>query len=108
MPTTEVLKTAKWDPSMGHILTKKPSPIHHLRTANTATVPRFHTYFMKNSIAVRSSIVWNLLTPDLAKTSNFKNNTRMASKSDKLRNLDFQAESPQTMPHNNDSDFLYY
>ena len=32
----------------------------------------------------------------------------MALKSDKLRNLDFQAESPQTMPHNNDNDFLYY
>ena len=25
-----------------------------------------------------------------------------------LVNLDFQAESPQTMPHNNDNDFLYY
>ena len=71
MPATEVLKTAKWDslhlmykvklatlaykifhdctpPSMGHILTKKTSPIHHLRTANTVTVPRFNTYFMKN------------------------------------------------------------
>ena len=71
------------------------SPIHHLRTANTVTVPRFNTYFMKNSIAFRSSIVRNLLTPDLAKTSNFKNYTRMASKSDKLRNLDFQAESPK-------------
>ena len=32
--------------------------------------------------------------PDLAKTSNVKNYTRMASKPDKLRNLDFQAESP--------------
>ena len=30
----------------------------------------------------------------------------MASKSDKLRNLDFQAESSQTMTHNNDNDFL--
>ena len=131
MPTTEVLKTAKWDslyfmykvklatlaykifhdctpPSMGHILTRKTSPIHHLRTANTVTVPRFNTYFMKNSIAFRSSIVWNLLTPDLAKTSSSKNYTRMASKSDKLRNLDFQAESPQTMFHNNDNDYLYY
>ena len=131
MPTTEVLKTAKWDslyfmykvklatlaykifhdctpPSMGHILTRKTSPIHHLRTANTVTVPRFNTYFMKNSIAFRSSIVWNPLTPDLAKTSSSKNYTRMASKSDKLRNLDFQAESPQTMFHNNDNDYLYY
>ena len=92
MPTIEVLKTAKWDslhfmykvklatlaykifhdctpPSMGHILTKKTSPTHHLRTANTVTVPRFHTYFMKNSITFRSSIVWNLLTRDLANTS---------------------------------------
>ena len=62
----------------------------------------------KNSIAFRASIVWNLLTPDLAKTSNVKNYTRMASKSDKLRNLDFQAECPQTMPHNNNDIFLYY
>ena len=63
---------------------------------------------MKKSIAFRASIVWNLLTPDLAKTSNVKNYTRMASKSDKLCNLDFQVESPQTMPHNIDNDFLYY
>ena len=93
---------------MGHILTKKTSPIHHLRTLNTVTVPRFNTYFMKNSIAFRASVVWNLQTPDLAKTSNVKNYTRIASKSDKLRNLDSQAESPQTMPYNNNDNFLYY
>ena len=69
---------------------------------NAVTVPRFNTHLMKNFI------VWNLLSPDLAKTSNVKNYTRMASKSDKLRNLDFQAESPQTMPHNNNDNFLYY
>ena len=92
---------------MGLILTTKTSPIHHLRTTNTVTVPRFNKNFMK-TLAFRASIVWNLLTPDLAKTSNVENYTRMASKSDKLRNIDFQAESPQTMPHNNDNDFLYY
>ena len=48
---------------------------------------------MKNSIAFRASTVWNLLTQDLAKTSNVKNYTRMASKSEKLRNLGFQAFS---------------
>ena len=37
--------------------------------------------------------------------TNVKNYTRMASKSDKLRNLDFHAESPQTMPHNNETIF---
>ena len=50
----------------------------------------------------------NLLTPDLVKTSNVKNYTRMASKCHNLRNLDFQAESPQTMPHNNNDIFLHY
>ena len=91
---------------MGHILTEKTSPMHHLCTTNMVIVPCFNThYFMKHSIAFRASIVWNLLTLDLAKTSNIKNYTRMASKSDKLRNLDFQAESPQTMPHNNNDNF---
>ena len=93
---------------MGHILTKKTSPIHHLRTTNTVTVPRLNTYFMTNSVAFRASIVWNLLAPDLGTTSNVKNYTRMPSKSDKLRNLDFQAESPQTMPHDIENDFPYY
>jgi len=111
MPTTEVLKTAKWDflhfmykvklatlaykifhdctpPSMGHILTKMTSSIHHLRTMNTVTVPRFNTYFTKNLIAFRAFILWNLLTLDLAKTSNVKSYTRISSKSDELRNLD--------------------
>ena len=31
---------------------------------------------MKNSIAHRASIVWNLLTPDLAKTFNYRFNAR--------------------------------
>ena len=54
---------------------------------------------MKNSIAHRASVVWSLLTPEVAKTFNVTHYTRMASKSDNLRNLDFRAESPQTMPH---------
>ena len=32
----------------------------------------------------------------------------MACKSDNPRNLDFQAESPQTMPHSYNDNFLYY
>ena len=63
---------------MGHILTKKTSPMHFLRTKNKVIVPLFHTYFMKNSIARahRASIVWNLLTPNLAKTFNYRFNAR--------------------------------
>ena len=65
-------------PSMDHILIQKISPIHHLRTTNTVTVTRFNTYLVKKSIAFIASIVWNLLTPDLAKTPNVKNYIRMA------------------------------
>ena len=90
---------------MEHILTKKTPPMHYLRTKNKVIVPRF-TYFMKNSIARRASIVWNLLTPDLGKTSNVKNYAGMASKSDNLRNSDFRVESSQTMPHNNKDNFF--
>ena len=57
-------------------------------------------------MAHRVSIVWRLLTPDLAKTSNVKNYTRMASKFDNLRNLDFRDEPPQTMPHYNNDNFF--
>ena len=39
----------------------------------------------------------------LAKTFNIKNYVRMASRSDNLRNLDFRAESPQTVPHNDNN-----
>ena len=63
---------------------------------------------MKNLIAHRASIVWNLLTPDLAQTFNVKNYNTMASKSDNLHKLDFRAESPQTMPDNNNNNFFYY
>ena len=50
--------------------------MHFLRTKNKVIVPLFNTYFMKNSMAHRASIVWNLLTPDLAKTFNYRFNAR--------------------------------
>ena len=71
-------------------------------------MPRFNTNLMKNSLAHRASIVRNFLTPELAKTSNVENYTKMASEYDNLRNLDFRAESPQTMPHSDNDIFLYY
>ena len=58
-------------------------------------------------VLLRASIVWNLLTPDLVRTSNIKDYTRMAFKSFKLCNLDFQVGSLQTISHNNNDNFLY-
>ena len=71
-------------------------------------MPRFNIFHEINSIALRAFTVWDLLTPDLIKTFNVKNHTRMVPKSDNLLNLDFRAESSQTMPHNYNNNFLYY
>lgn len=66
---------------------------------NAVIVPHFNTYFMRKFYSIHS--IYCSIFPDLPKTSNVKNYTRMASKSN---NLDFQKESPKTMPHN----FLHY
>lgn len=67
MPTAEVHKIAEWDSlhffykvklatlackifynctplSMGYILTKKTTPMHHVRAMNTVIVPRFNIF----------------------------------------------------------------
>ena len=129
MPSVDVLKEAKWDSlfsmykvrlatlaykffndcapaSMDHILVKNDR-MYNLRNRNKVIVPRFNSYYMKNSIAHRASIVWNLLTPNLPVDYNVKNFTSMVTKSKALYNLDYGAESPQTTPHNNDN-FIYY
>ena len=95
-------------PRGSDVLTKNTSPMHYLRTKNKVIVPRFNIFHEINSIALRAFTVWDLLTPDLTKTFNVKNHTRMPPKSDNLRNLDFRAESSQTMPHNDNDHFLYY
>ena len=85
---------------MGHILTPKNSPKNHLRTKNKVKVPRFNTYCMKNSLAFRA--IQSI-------QSNNMNYTKIASKFNNLSNLDFQVESPQTVPqNNNDNFFLFY
>ena len=85
MPSEEVRKTANWDslfdtykvkmatliyniynritPScLEHIIQRKESK-YDLRHQHRVSVQRFETYYMKNSISYRGSIVWNLLEP---------------------------------------------
>ena len=52
----------------------------------------FETYYMKNSISYRGSIVWNLLEPSAVSASDY---AKRAKKSHALRNLNFNEESPQ-------------
>ena len=85
MPSEDVRKTANWDslfdtykvkiatliyniynritPScLEHIIQRKESK-YDLRHQHRVSVQRFETYYMKNSISYRGSIVWNLLEP---------------------------------------------
>ena len=64
---------------------------------------RFETYYMKNSISYRGSIVWNLLEPSAVSARDYE---KRVIKSPALRNLNFSEESPQ-MGSQIDSDFVF-
>lgn len=80
--------------------------MHNLCTEDKVIVPRIKTYFMINFIAHRASLVWNIFTSDLTKTSNVINYTRMVSRSDNLCNLNFWGESPQSTPNYDSNNLL--
>ena len=71
---------------------------YHLRKHLKLEVPRFNTYYMRNSVASRGAIVWNILVPELNDSiDNIKKKVNMAKKSKALQNLDFNCTSPQTL-----------
>ena len=127
MPSEDVRKTANWDslfdtykvkiatliyniynritPScLEHIIQRKESKydLHH---QHRVSVQRFETYYMKNSISYRGSIVWNLLEPSAVSARDY---AKRAKKSHALRNLNFNEESPQMGRPQFDSDFVFY
>ena len=82
------------------------SRIHHqFRIYCKGSVQRFETYYMKNSISYRGSIVWNLLEPSAVSARDY---AKRAKKSHALRNLNFNEESPQMGRPQIDSDFVFY
>ena len=127
MPSEDVRKTANWNslfdtykvkiatliynicnritPScLVHIIQRKESKydLHH---QHRVSVQRFETYYMKNSISYRGSIVWNLLEPSAVSARDY---AKRAKKSHALRNLNFNEESPQMGRPQIDSDFVFY
>ena len=72
-----------------YIVQRKQSKCDHC-------VQRFQTYYMKDSISYRGSIVWNLLELYAVSTSYY---AKRAKKSHTLRNLNFNEESPQMGSH---------
>ena len=70
----------------------------------SVSIQHFETYYMKNSISYRGSIVWNLLEPSAVSARDY---AKRAKKSSALRNLNFNEESLQMGPQI-DSDFIFY
>ena len=127
MSSEDVRKTANWDslfdtykvkiatliyniynritPScLEHIIQRKESK-YDLRHQHRVSVQRFETYYMKNSISYRGSIVWNLLEPSAVSARDY---AKRAKKSRALRNLNFNEDSPQIGRPQIDSDFVFY
>ena len=127
MPSEDVRKTANWDslfdtykvkiatlihnihsritPScLEHIIQRKEHK-YDLRHQHRVSAQRFETYYLKNSISGRGPIVWNILEPSAVSARDY---TKRAKKAHALRNLNFNAESPQMGRPQIDRDFAFY
>ena len=87
--------------SLSHIRKEPKYNLHHQHRVSV----RFETYYMKNSISYRGSIVWNLLEPSAVSARDY---AKRAKKSHALRNLNFNEKSPQMGRPQIDSDFVFY
>ena len=59
-------------PSTLNCIAKKRNLSYSIRARDSLLVPRFNTRFMKDSVAYRGTVLWNMLSPrytDLADTS---------------------------------------
>ena len=106
MPSEDVRKTANWNslfdtykvkiatliynicnritPScLEHIIQRKESK-YDLRHQHRVSVQRFETYYMKNSISYRGSIVWNLLEPSAVSARDYAKKGKKVSRPQKL------------------------
>ena len=77
-------------------LTNKPRTVYHLRRSNNVIVPRFNSKFLKNSISYRGAILWNAVSSHY--TGQFTEFYRKVKKDIYFKELDFSAQSAQSLP----------
>ena len=80
---------------------------YNLRSHHKLVVPCFNTYYMKNSIAHSGSIAWNALTSLYLDVNSTRAYAKKVKKSNILKKLDFNIESPQTIGHMDDCFIVY-
>ena len=73
-------------------LTNKPCTAYNFRRSSNIIVPRFNSQFLKNSISYRGAILWN------AVSSQFTAFYRKVRKDSYFKELDFSAQSVQSLP----------
>ena len=72
---------------MGHLIQRK-EPKYDLRHQHRVySVQRFETYYMKNSISHRGSIVWNLLEPSAVSARDYAKRAKKSHRPQKLELL---------------------
>ena len=78
-------------------LVNKSCAAYDLRRSNRITVPRFNSYFLKNSISHRGAILWNVVCTYYT-GSQFTTFHRNVKKDSYIKDLDFNAQSVQSIP----------
>ena len=78
-------------------LVNRPFTNYNLRNCNRITVPRFNSYFLKNSVGHRGAILWNNVCTHYT-GNNFKTFFRIVNKDTYVKNINFNAQSVQSLP----------
>ena len=78
-------------------LVNRSCAAYDLRRSNRITVPRFNSYFLKNSISHRGAILWNAVCTYYTGCQ-FKAFYRKVKKDKHIKDLDFSAQSVQSIP----------
>ena len=83
-------------------LAKKARTSYSLRRNNNIVVPRFNSYFVKNSIGHRGAILWNAVS-SYNTGSQFSVFYRKVKNDNYIKELNCSAQSVQSLPrHYND------
>ena len=77
-------------------LANKPRTAYNFKRSNNVIVPRFNSKFLENSTSYRGAILWNAVLTHF--TGQFADFYRKVKKDSYFKELDFSAQSAQSLP----------
>ena len=87
LPSSDVYQHTNWDTIN---LVNRPFTNYNHRNCNRITVPRFNSYFLKNSVGHIGTILWNNVYTHYT-GNNFKTFFRIVKKDTYVKNINFNA-----------------